>query len=86
MNMREKIARAMCWKNQMDPDAKSHINGNAWHWEDYLPDADAALDALMEPTDEMQNSGFAEYGPGAYDVAGPETIFKAMIRAAKEGK
>jgi hypothetical protein len=82
MNMREKIARAMCWKNQMDPDAKSHINGNAWHWEDYLPDADAALDALMEPTAAMQMDGAVEFAKHSDSVR----AFTSMIRAAKEGK
>lgn len=53
--------------------------------------ADAALDALMEPTEGMVDAacsadldiywGYRAEGPGA-----PDDAFKVMIRAAKEGR
>lgn len=52
-SMIKRVARNICLANQMDPDAKSHIDGNASHWEDYIKDARAAIEAMREPTEAM---------------------------------
>lgn len=51
--------------------------------EDYLAEADTALNQLMEPTAAMMNAGMHANGPGQL---GARDSFQAMIRAAKEGK
>lgn len=79
MTMREKMARAMC---KLDGRILGdHDTNTAWYFER----VDAALDALMEPTEGMVS---------AYDKTGwphddgPEMplAYQNMIRAAKEGK
>jgi len=93
MNMREKIARALydTEENQVQEPGQKWRSMRLDEESDedqqrYYEMADAALDALMEPTEGMWTEGFKEYGPGAYDVSDPENVFVSMIRAAKEGK
>lgn len=85
MNMREKIARAI---------ARAVDEEMYWDSPAFLRAADNALNALMEPTEEMV---FAGHGPLEasvglingefyFDAEGPHHTFQAMIRAAKEGK
>ncbi len=73
MNMREKIARAIQKANETDMEIPLV-------WEAYLPDADAALEAMREPTGGMISKAWNEFDGtkrGFYD---------AMIDAAREGK
>lgn len=93
MNMREKLARAIYDSegNQVqEPGQKWRPmrldEEPAEDQQRYYEAADAVLDALMEPTEGMQEEGFKQYGSGAYDVSSPEVVFTSMIRAAKEGK
>lgn len=54
MDMREKIARAICWANcprWMSDDAKTCQTESAWDM--WLPEADAVLDAMREPDEAM---------------------------------
>lgn len=74
MNMREKIARAIQKANETDMEIPLV-------WEVYLPDADAALEAMREPTDEMIEAGY-----GKHNIGGPRDRYNAMIDAAREGK
>jgi len=91
--MIKRVARALCWANQMDPDSKSHINGNAWLWEDYAKDARAAMEAMRELTPEMtahlqMNTEMGAYvcanWIGGYSVMGEYQ--SAMIDAALKEK
>lgn len=80
--MIERLARAICAANQMDPDSKSHINGNALHWEDYVKDAEAALAELREPSDEMCAVG-AEHWYGDDGKANALAVWQEMIDIAR---
>lgn len=73
MNMREKIARAIQNANETDMELPLP-------WEVYLPDADAALEAMREPTDEMIAHSWNEFD------GTPHNYYNAMIDAAREGK
>jgi hypothetical protein len=88
MTMREKIARAACEAGHHAswPEGTSYTNRDeqrAW-----FKIADAVLDALMEPTEGMVKAGVdadEQLEWAASDAAVPE-VFKAMIKAAQEGK
>lgn len=92
MTMREKMAKAICRSHfpMISDDAMSGraarwIEGRMVEidsavWEDYLPDADAALAAMEEPTEAMVDAGTRAYDEGD----GEYGIFCAMIRKAKE--
>ena len=92
MNMREKIARAISKRNGWNGCGKPCQPGNREC--ECLKFADAALEAMREPTDEMLMAGYkAPQGnqrgcdnkrelASAY-MRGP---FTAMIDAAREGK
>lgn len=110
MNMREKIARAIdpgafaSWQHAYDYEMrKTGDTAKAAAFADWahstksaFEKADAVLDALMEPTEEMQKAG--EHGPTSTSYGGDDgsfeyvsdddagEIFQLMIRAAKEGK
>lgn len=87
MNMREKMARALAVANEYDPDAIITRAGSRL-WQAYLPDADAALDALAEPTDAMLRSGPAsdpllKETQRAGEIARNAAAWQAMLAAAK---
>lgn len=81
MTMREKMARAIHHLDHQDStpawdDLEDYMRGH------YLNQADAALDVLMEPSDEMEKAVHGDkFSSGHY-----KRIFTAMIRAAKDGK
>lgn len=96
MSMKEKMARAMCKAKGYGPDTiwrdhvPTHIGDGRtvqqeisypW-WQKYLLEADAALDALMEPTEGMIDAGYAEHPDGYMN----KETWCAMIRAIKDGK
>ena len=85
ISMREKIARAIFHKitSDDDPSAWGRYPGN--HHACYQA-ADAALDALMEPTEGMVDSGIEHTNMLAVPLIRIPNSFKAMILAAKEGK
>jgi hypothetical protein len=82
MTMRERIARALRW----DPSLGVVTLSGGLAWEDYLPDADAALTALAEPTEAMIAAGFSVSRHEDADIGNAVVadIWRAMVRAAKE--
>ena len=91
--MIEKIARAICEADgYSDPNAP--FSGNALsgpRWEQYKTMAEAALDALLVPTDDMTAEGYAagyEADTGVDEITEVlvEVTYTAMILAAKDGK
>ena len=76
MNMREKIARAMCVEGGFDPDEIMPNDGPRWRY--YAPSASAALSALKTATPEMVEAGQAVDG-----TITAEEVWSAMIRKAK---
>lgn len=88
MNMREKIARVLATLDGMHQDAVSNDEDETPVWRLYLDDADAVLDALMEPTEGMvEESVFAAYHySDEDDKIHNAKAFKAMIQAARDGK
>ncbi len=96
MNMREKMARALCILAAHDPDAQTYLDasdgrivGPAWRL--YLLQVDTALDVLMEPTtpillaicDEAKKEQCRPIDVHRTDAA---LFFQSGIRAIKEGK
>jgi len=77
MNMREKMARALCLEDGYDPDDDGGVPGVA-RWRSYLGGVDAALSAMEEPTEAMLDAT-----PGARDVVSQGT-WSAMLDAAGE--
>jgi len=73
MNMREKIARAIAKSNR---DYERNFDA-------YLIQADAALEAMREPTDEMVISAGTIISDNLSEI---EKGYTAMIDAAREGK
>ena len=108
VNMREKIAKALAaqyWPRLFRADAEvarlTYPAGKEAYveerWKQYTPDADAVLDALMEPTGNMLEAGWI--AASDYEDRNPHEgfsipdndpismfVFRAMIQAAKEGK
>lgn len=100
MNMLEKMARAMCESEYVDPDAIGYglgtMEANTSYplWKARLPAVYAALDALMEPTAEMiaaiPENYFSMYST-LDEIRMPEPfwrehLFKIVVQAAKDGK
>lgn len=83
MIMREKIARAL-----LAYDLPMKVGWNSIQEEvrqEYLDRADAALDALMKPTEGMIDATY-EIDPYWSDGPDHKSVFIASIRAAKDGK
>lgn len=86
--MREKIARAMYERImvRVSHGARSQVD-DVWvnqkpeYQADWLAAADAALDALLEPTEGMRSAAKFDYGHDA-----PCGAWESMVRAAREGK
>lgn len=51
---KERIARAICEACDENPDFRGDCRGNEFRWMDYLPVANAAIDAVL---DEQANAG-----------------------------
>lgn len=82
-SMRERIARAIV-ADDFNGDSTVYDDMGANMQANFLANADAVLDAMLEPTEEMCVAGLetnTRFGPRAMGA-----IFRAMIRAAKEGK
>lgn len=80
MNMREKMARAIHALDHQDS-TPAWDDLEDWDRAHYLAQADAALDALMEPTEPMFCA--AQGWPDAVMIT---DVWQAMLRAAKVGK
>jgi hypothetical protein len=74
--MIERVARALCFQDDTDPDRKNEFEikvfGREKMWTYYVPEAKAAIEAMREPTDDMLYDG-AESHVRYYDeVTEPE--------------
>jgi len=76
MSMREKIARAIAKKLRVPV----YVIPDPYWFDQYLPLADAALEAMREPTDEMIVHSWNEFD------GTPRNYYNTMIDAAREGK
>lgn len=88
--MREKMARAM-YESQDNLDLKpSWDNTGEMTKGIWFREADAALDALMEPTEAMKQAGTGYLRLAGYAGTDPDGVAEftmaRMIRAAREGK
>lgn len=87
ISMREKMARALCARSaelnrKATPNA-AHVEPTGLAWRLYLTYADAALDALLEPTEGMQRAAaevLYDYGPEAYLAGYSDTDDKDLQR------
>jgi hypothetical protein len=82
--MRERMARAMCKAvedQDWTPMSKNWIE-EGWH--NYLPQVDAALAAMLEPTVAMVKAGSGLYEVDEFGVksAWPSDTYQAMIKEA----
>lgn len=84
MNMEEKIARAICEADGINPEWAGSVDPDCTYdaWENYIPHARAAMSAIKEPTYGMIESGDIDMKTG-YSV---DLIYTSMIQAAEEGK
>ncbi|HET6523164.1 hypothetical protein [Sphingopyxis sp.] len=73
----ERVARALCELDGNPPDATM---GGKSLWQDYLPEARAAIMALHEPDAEMVSAAALAGGHFAKDEIG--IIYRAMIDTA----
>jgi hypothetical protein len=55
VTMIEKVARAICSAEGIDPDRKG--NETVWRWQEFEKEARAAIEAMREPTDAMREIG-----------------------------
>lgn len=96
MNMREKMARALCLKQGINPDARGYGLGKTMPegasyplWESQLGAVDSALDELLTPTDGMCSSlrsGTANSDINPFWVWQRNAeYFACMVQAAKDG-
>ncbi|WP_337180281.1 hypothetical protein [Sphingopyxis granuli] len=76
----ERVARALCELDANPPDAT--MDGKPL-WQDYLPEARAAIMALREPDAAMIEAGTRKADDGQKNDLGG--IYRAMIDAAMEG-
>lgn len=86
--MLERIARAICIADGCDPDAKGYGVGITMPrgepyplWQARLKQARAVLEAMREPTAEMENAGIAAEFENIDDYR-PTRVWRAMIAAA----
>lgn len=90
MTMRERMARALFAAVIRSPEARAIQPWEAKSerdQQDYYLMADAALDALMEPSDEMIESAVNESVERVSDHLARDVVWfqhRALIRAAKE--
>lgn len=68
MTMLEKMARAMCVASGIDPDRKG--NETDWRWQEWLPEARAALLAIREPDARLADAVEPSYS-NPYGSEGP---------------
>lgn len=77
----ERVARALC---ELDANPADAMIGGKPLWQDYLPEAWAAIMALREPDAAMIGAGTIKAAEGvSEDIGG---IYRAMIDAAMEGQ
>lgn len=83
-----KVARALCWKNGMNPDVTLGGDGVNFLWHEYEDQARAAILAMREPTPEMRFAGAAYLHSRGYTGVTASDLWPthhAMIDAALKG-
>jgi len=91
MMMVEKVARAICRENVAyngPKDGRFADQRVDEEWQDHIPDARAALTALLEPSEGMVSASSDRAGHGFYIDGTPAAAvdFKKMIQAALDEK
>lgn len=86
MSMREKIARAICLNDYQGNSDNAKVGWEQTDGWPYLDYADAALDALMDPSKEMADFGLAASPMKVASRKAAYSCFIAMIQAARDGK
>lgn len=93
MSMVERVARAICWKNGMNPDLTLGGDGVNFLWHEYEGQARAAIEAMREPSGKMVshlvvNNNWESMPNAPYrQFIDPVAAYKIMIDAAlNEGK
>ena len=82
--MIEKVARAICWKNGMNPDLTLGGDGQNFLWMEYEAQAEAAIAAMRIPTGKMIFHGEKELERvEGYNLS---DVFTAMMDAAVGGE
>lgn len=79
MNMIEKVARALCWNNGMNPDLTLGGDGVNFLWMEYEDKAKAAIEAMYDPTEAITTAGIEAW---RNHYLSPVTQWRAMIDAA----
>jgi len=82
--MKERMARAMCREESLDPHHRAY-SFDIDMWEIWLPAAEVALDAMMEPDALVVEAGSALVGAPPITTSQADACFRAMITAIKEG-
>lgn len=81
--MIERVSRAICIAAKLDPDRKG--NETEFHWQEFVGEAAAAIEAMRTPTQGMIEAGADSYTvDGTYGATEEEIseIYQAMIDAA----
>lgn len=76
MEIREKIARAICDLCEGDPDKP--IGNDLWLWQAYLPHAHAVLQVLAEC--ELPPTGASHWGNAVR-----QDVFRQIIQSIRQG-
>lgn len=82
---KERIARAICEACEEDPDYKGDCRGNQFRWQDYLPVANAAIDAVMAelPPNKTAQGVLVRFGiPEGYEDVAPEILVEDAMRGS----
>ena len=48
IDLEERVARALCWKNGMNPDLTLGGDGENFLWHEYIPQAKTAIEVCRE--------------------------------------
>lgn len=90
-SMVDRVARAICWKNGMNPDLTLGGDGVNFLWHEYVAQAEAAIEAMREPSEKMVSVGVEHrlkisiFGAGGWKND-TRDLFKEMIDAALNEK
>jgi hypothetical protein len=69
-DLREKVARALCWKNGMNPDLTLGGDGQNFLWHEYTGEADAAIHIVVEAC-EVWTAHTAHWGMSGISTPDP---------------
>jgi len=78
--MVERVARAIC--ESTEADIFDELDAHSIFRAVYIQQARAAIEAMLEPTDEMDSAGNYEICPANSCECSPFKIYRAMVSAA----